>query len=218
MTRSAEALEIFFTFVGKTDRMSLYGRYKDEELIEFLRSGDHAAFTEIFNRYWEPMINAAFRLLQSGEDAEEVIQEIFVALYIRRKEIRLKSSLEAYLRSALKYKAIDAYRSQQAHYARLDDLIEETRLSSPAPDDELAFRELKEKIHRAADKLPEKCREVFLMSRFEQLSHRDIANRLGISVSTVKKHLNKAMKLLRAELRDNRLDLLLLAFFTFLHR
>lgn len=196
--------------------MSRYAQYKDEELIEYLLSGDHAAFTEIFNRYWEPMINAAFRPLQSREDAEEVVQEIFVSLYIRRHKIRPKGSLEAYLKTALKYKIIDAYRTQQAHYTYLDKLMEEGRLASPPSGHELELKELKEKVNHAVDKLPDKCRKVFIMSRFEQLSIRDIAQQLNISVSTVKKHLNKALRLLRSELGKNEFDLLTVCLFVFL--
>lgn len=192
--------------------MSRYAQYKDEELIGYLRSGDHAAFTEIFNRYWELMINMAFRRLQSREDAEEVVQRLFVSLYTRRREINPKGCLEAYLKTALKYKVIDAYRSQQVHYARLDNLIAESRLISP-PADRLELAELKETVNNAVNKLPARCREVFVMSRYEQRSHRDIAARLNISVSTVKKHLNKALKMLRAELRDGEFDLLMAGLF-----
>lgn len=192
--------------------MSVYHTYNEEQLIAFLRSGDHAAFTEIYNRYWEKLADAAFQRLRSREDAEEVVQEVFVSLYIRREEVNPKSTIEAYLKTALKFKVIDAYRAQQLHYNHIDNLIQEASLPPLLADDQLDIKELKKRVREAADKLPEKCREVFMMSRYEQLSHQEIADRTGITTSTVKKHLHKAMQILREEFKGNHFDLMLLCF------
>ena len=97
------------------ERMSIYHTYNEEQLIEFLRSGDHAAFTEIYNRYWEKLANAAYQRLHSREDAEEVVQEVFVNLYSRRKELSPKSTIEAYLKTALKFKVIDAFNLSEVY-------------------------------------------------------------------------------------------------------
>ena len=196
--------------------MSIYHTITEEQLITFLQSGDHAAFTEIYNRYWEKLADAAYQRLHSREDAEEIVQEIFVNLYIRRQEINPKSTLEAYLKTALKFKVIDAYRAQQLHYNHIDKLIIETQEEPIASDDQLDIKELKKRILQATVRLPEKCREVFIMSRFEQLSHQEIADKAGISVSTVKKHLHRAMDSLRKEFRSNEFDIMLVCMVIFL--
>jgi len=196
--------------------MSIYHTITEEQLITFLQSGDHAAFTEIYNRYWEKLADAAYQRLHSREDAEEIVQEIFVNLYIRRQEINPKSTLEAYLKTALKFKVIDAYRAQQLHYNHIDKLIIETQEEPIASDDQLDIKELKKRILQATVRLPEKCREVFIMSRFEQLSHQEIADKAGISVSTVKKHLHRAMDSLRKEFRSNEFDIMLICMIIFL--
>jgi len=196
--------------------MSIYHTITEEQLITFLKSGDHAAFTEIYNRYWEILADAAYQRLHSKEDAEEIVQEIFVNLYIRRQEINPKSTLEAYLKTALKFKVIDAYRAQQLHYNHIDKLIIETQEQPIASDDQLDIKELKKRILLATGRLPEKCREVFMMSRFEQLSHQEIADKAGISVSTVKKHLHRAMDSLRKEFRGNEFDIILVCMVIFL--
>jgi len=196
--------------------MSIYHTITEEQLITFLQSGDHAAFTEIYNRYWETLADAAYQRLHSREDAEEIVQEIFVNLYIRRQEINPKSTLEAYLKTALKFKVIDAYRAQQLHYNHIDKLIIETQEHPIASDDQLDTKELKKRILQATGRLPEKCREVFIMSRFEQLSHQEIADKAGISVSTVKKHLHRAMDSLRKEFRSNEFDIMLVCMVIFL--
>jgi len=196
--------------------MSIYHTITEEQLITFLKSGDHAAFTEIYNRYWEILADAAYQRLHSKEDAEEIVQEIFVNLYIRRQEINPKSTLEAYLKTALKFKVIDAYRAQQLHYNHIDKLIIEAQEQPIASDDQLDIKELKKRILQATGRLPEKCREVFMMSRFEQLSHQEIADKAGISVSTVKKHLHRAMDSLRKEFRSNEFDIMLVCMVIFL--
>jgi RNA polymerase sigma-70 factor (family 1) len=175
----------------------------DAELIAQLKLANETAFTEIYHRYWEILLNAAYQRLRSKEDAEEVVQEIFVNLYFRRKEIDPKSNLEAYLKTALKFKVIDAYRMQQLHYRHIDKIMSEANLSQATADDQLEIKEFKLSILSACRKLPEKCREVFIMFRFEELSHQEIAERAAISVSTVKKHLHKAMLFLREEFKGN---------------
>nr|WP_199077771.1 RNA polymerase sigma-70 factor [Pedobacter sp. ASV19] len=184
-------------------------QFSDAELILQLKLGNENAFTEIYNRYWEILLNAAYQRLRSREDAEEVVQEVLVSLYFRRKEIDPKSTLEAYLKTALKFKVIDAYRLQQLHYKHLDNLIAETTLSPVTPDDQLEIKEFKTLVLSSCKKLPEKCREVFMMFRFEELSHQEIAERSAISISTVKKHLHKAMVLLREEFKGSTIKLLI---------
>lgn len=184
-------------------------KLSDYDLIIQLRSGCKNAFAEIYDRYWEILLNAAYQRLRSREDAEEVVQEVFVNLYSRRSEIEPKSTLEAYLKTALKFKVIDAYRLQQLHYRHIDHLVAETNLSPVRPDDQLEIKEFKRTILSASRKLPEKCREVFIMFRFEELSHQEIAERAAISVSTVKKHLHKAMLFLREEFKGSKTFLMI---------
>ncbi|WP_316835994.1 RNA polymerase sigma-70 factor [Pedobacter nutrimenti] len=184
-------------------------QFSDADLIIQLKLGNENAFTEIYNRYWEVLLNAAYQRLRSREDAEEVVQEVLVSLYFRRKDIDPKSTLKAYLKTALKFKVIDTYRLQQLHYRHIDHLIAETKLSPVTPDDQLEIKEFKSLILSRCEKLPEKCREVFMMFRFEELSHQEIAERSAISISTVKKHLHKAMVLLREEFKGSTIKLLI---------
>lgn len=193
-----------------------YQSLNDHELTELLRRGDHLAFNEIYKRYWRTSINAAYQRLKSKEDAEEVVQDVFVNLYIRRSQIQLRSSLEAYLNIAIKYRIIDAFRSQKLKESRLNDIISHQEILPSQPDQEFEYKELRERIRKAADQLPEKCREVFLMSRFEQLSNQEISERTGIAVSTVKKHMHKALTILRKDFEDQQLDVLAVCLLIFL--
>ena len=183
----------------------------DSELLALVRGGDRAAFAQLYRRYWDTLLDTAFQRLKSVEAAEEVVQDVFVSFFLRREEIELKSGLPAYLKTALKYKVFNHYRAQQLHYRHLDKLIWENEATVPALPDELLERKLlRERIQQAAGKMPGKCREAFLLSRFEQLSHQDIALRMDISLSTVKKHITKAMRIMRTEFGGHETDMLLL--------
>lgn len=189
-------------------------KYSDEILLELVNSrDDRAAFTEIYHRYWQILLDAAYQRLKSREASEEVVQEIFVNFFLRRHEVEVKSNLEAWLKTALKYKVYNVYRAQQQQQKHLEGIRRETQSSPLAPDEAMSIKELKERILSVTEKLPDKCREVFLLSKIEHLSQQEIALRLNISVSTVKKHITKAMRILKAEFKENHFDLLFLILF-----
>ncbi len=188
--------------------------FTDQRLLSLLSErDDFAAFEEIYYRYWRKLLDTAFQRLKSKEAAEEVVQEVMVGLFLKRQDLVITTSLEAWLKTALKYKVFNIYRSQQVHLAHLDEIIRLKQISPLRPDEEMILKEIREKVRLAALKLPDKCREVFMLSRFEHLSQQEIAERMGISVSTVKKHLTRAFTYLRSELRENQLDLLVICLF-----
>lgn len=136
------------------------------------------------------------------QDAEEVVQEVFVSLWERRSELDITGSIDAYLHTAVRYRIYNRYR---------DYLKRKKTFLIPGLDDvdyQLAaaelmeYRELESRVASAVGSLPAKCREVFLLSREEKLSHKMIAARLGISVNTVEKHIGKALQLLRIQLKN----------------
>lgn len=189
-----------------------YEELSDEELFKELRIGNHAAFTAIFNRYWEMLLNSAFKRLGDKEMAEELTQEIFVNFYLRRERISVETSLKSYLNTALKYKVIDVYRANNLHQHKLDLLSAsyQNRLSNTS--DTLELKELRKQIIDAAQTLPERCREVFMLSRFDELTHQEIADRLDISIDTVKSHLNRALKIVKKRLNANWPDTFLILY------
>jgi RNA polymerase sigma-70 factor (family 1) len=189
-------------------------KYSDEILLDLVNScDDRAAFTEIYHRYWQVLLDAAYQRLKSREASEEIVQEIFVNFFLRRHEVEVKSNLEAWLKTALKYKVYNVYRSQLLHQKHLEGIIRETHSSPLPPDEAMSVKELRARILSVTDSLPEKCREIFILSRIEHLSQQEIAIRLDISVNTVKKHITKALRILKAEFKENHFDVLLLILF-----
>lgn len=195
--------------------MRIYRQLSDAELADLLRTGDKAAFTEIYERYWDVLLDAAFQRLKSAEAAKEVVQVIFVDLYCRREQVQLKSTLEAYLKTALKYKVFNLYRSEQVRSNYVNDTAADKDIDPLTPQHILEAKELNDKIRMVSEKMPDKCREVFLLSRFEHLSHQEIATRLNISVSTVKKHMTKALSILKTDFGEHKYEMVLIFIYLF---
>lgn len=193
--------------------------WTDEMLMDLIQREDNrAAFAELYERYWESLVDTAYQRLKSAEAAKEVVQDIFISLFLRRESVIIKSTFEAYLKTALKYKVFNVYRTQQVHYNYVAQMMKVNHIDPVTPQHTLEEKELNKKIRQASDKMPEKCREVFLMSRFENLSHQDISERLGISISTVKKHITKALHIVRTDLDGHELDILALLIFFQLYK
>lgn len=191
--------------------------WTDDILLDLIRlEDDRAAFAELYDRYWNTLIEMAGKRVGSLEAAEEVVQDIFVSLYIRRKELNVPTTLEAYLKTALKYQVYKVYRSQKTHENYLNAVIHSQGISPVMPDHVLEEKQLRERIYQVSAKMPDNCREVFLLSRFEQLSHKDIASKLDISVAMVKKHITTAMNIMRSEFGDHHLNALSVCIFVYL--
>lgn len=182
----------------KVDR-NYYQSLKDEQLFEFVQNDDQAAFAELYKRYWTFLLDMAYKSLQCRDKAEDIVQEIFVSLYQRRKAIQLEVSLRAYLYNALKFKAFNEIRSKlvRQSYQKSTFFSSSCKIDFAPP---CETKELKTAIENSVHQLPEKCRQTFLLSREEHLSYKDISGELNISVSTVEKHIIKALKCIKGNL------------------
>lgn len=160
------------------------------------------SFEHIYRANWDMLFNVAFKRLKSREKTEEIIQELFVQLWEKRGAIEIHESIEAYLVTALKSRVLNHLRNDMIHARHLNKIELYTSPLTPSPEKELEYQELKESLEREIFNLPKKCREVFLLSRMQHLSIREISQKLNISVSTVEKHIVKALKILRLNLKD----------------
>jgi RNA polymerase sigma-70 factor (family 1) len=177
----------------------------DEELLTLIREeNDSNAFKMLYHRYWDVLLDASYKRLKSVETAEEIVQEIFTDLYQRRENVKPKTTVEAYLKTAVKHKVFNYYRSQQIHLSYLNSILESEQIIQPSIEQSLANRDLHQSIEKTLALMPDKCREVFVLSKFEQLSNQEIAIRLGIAINTVKKHITKAHHILKINLGNRR--------------
>jgi len=148
----------------------------------------------------------AFQRLKSVEASEDLVQDLFISFYQRREEVQIQTTLNAYLMTALKYRIFNAFRARKVELSHQDGLARATYEPPVTPEQLYEHTELRNKIYQVASRMPEKCREMFLMNRFEQLSQQEIADRLDISVSTVQKHITKALAIMKAEFGSQQLQ------------
>jgi len=178
----------------------LYEKLSDAELFQLVKQEDSNAFAALYTRHWAFLMDMAYRRFQSREKAEDIIQEIFISLYQKRHQVEFTVSLQAYLAQALKYKVLNEIRSMNIRNQYKNNLF-----FSPVCKNDFAkaleAKDLKRQMDRTISSLPDKCKKVFFLSRWEKKSNKDISNSLSISVSTVEKHIGKALKIIREDLQ-----------------
>lgn len=169
----------------------------DNELINLLKDGDNSAYTEIYKRYWAILFRHARKMLRNDDEAKDIVQDVFAALWVRISELNLEGSLSSYLYSAVRYKIFDLIDKKKVrgnYFASLEKFIEEGDYTT---DNVIREKELAAQIEEEIAMLPLKMRQVFELSRKSDLSHKEIASKMHISDQTVKKQIHNAIKILR---------------------
>ena len=182
----------------------------DIQLVDLLKEGDEHALAMMYDKYWEPLFRSAFSLLRDRPACEDLIQEVFIKIWDHRKTLEITLSLKSYLYAAMRYAVYRQIRSGSVREDIFDTIVE--RLQTPAVYGQLEHREMLSQINAIVATLPEKCREVYQLSRDERLSHKEIASRLGISTKTVENQIAKALRHLRSSL-GNILTLEMMVYF-----
>lgn len=191
----------------------------DQELLDLVQSQDNkAAFSELYNRYWETLINLAGKRTLSLAMAEEIVQDVFVNFYLRRKEIQVSHSLSAYLKTAIKFQVFKTYRAQKIQDKYIETVAYSGYTTPIQPDNILEAKQIHAEIFQITEKMPATCKEVFLLSRFEKRSNQDIADQLNISVAMVRKHITKSMNIMRNEIKEHQMDIFYLVLLLYTHK
>ena len=170
----------------------------DQELLTLVKDGSRVAFEEIYRRYWKDMYKAGFFVLRDADQTMDLLQEIFVKFWEHGSNLEI-SALKAYLINAVKYKVANSIRHRKIRDTFFAE-AQKINFEHYHPDDQLELADLKHMIDLATASLPAKCREVFLLSRNEELSNKEIASRLGISEKTVESQMTIALKRLKKSL------------------
>lgn len=173
---------------------------KDEHLVASLREGKIAAYEEIYQRYWYKLYGIAFNQTGVREEAEELVQEVFLSLWNRRAEVLIKH-LDLYLTIAIKNQVYDFIKSQITYRKYQEHLIIQEIKQHYGTDEIVNFAELSEAVEKVLSRLPEKSAEVFRRSRFENQSVREIAQGLNLSEKAVEYHITKSLKFLKENLK-----------------
>ncbi len=170
---------------------------EDVELLELIRTGDHHAFEKCFNKHWHVLYAFAEKILRSSDDAKDVVQLIYISLWNRREKLEIKGALQAYLVQAVKFQAFKKLKEILASPAELDKVQEYYLPVLNDIWDKLHETDVYNEIETHLAALPSKTREMFLLSRRQQLTVAEIALRMGLSEKTVRNQLHIALKTLR---------------------
>ena len=175
-----------------------------KHLTAGLRRGKEEAFAYVFRMYYSPLLNYAGRILKDVEAANDVVQECFCRLYERRRELRKELQVRPYLYKSVYNACMDAIKHQkvESNYINQEllDFYFSKVIETPEAEQALLDEDLKGAIQDAINKLPERCREIFVLSKVDGLSNKQIAEQLNISMKTVEAQMTTAFVRLRKEL------------------
>lgn len=186
-----------------------FEKYKEESvLIKDLEKGHDAAYEFIFESYYEPLCLYAKKIVYDLDTAEDIVHNTLCKLWLKRESLGLKVSVKSFLyRSVynaslnhIRHKQIEEKYVQEKYYQYLD----QEEILSPQRELEIMNEELGKQIETAINSLPEKCREVFKLSRISGLKNREIAEELDVSINTVQTQLSIGLKRLRQALGEQR--------------
>jgi RNA polymerase sigma-70 factor (family 1) len=190
--------------------------YSDLELITMLKRGDIDAFDILYARHWPAMYQTAYYLLRDQGACMDIVQDIFTWLWEKRAQLDIQA-VPSYLRTAVRFKVANFIHSGKIREDFYEELSTLTISSFSGPQELLELNDLKTIIQHAINGLPEKCREIFLLSRDGQLTNQQIADLLEISLKTVEAQKTIALKRLRAAVEPHLLALLIIPFVTCYH-
>lgn len=181
--------------------MQRHTEHNEQALLNDLRSGKEEAFSQIFTQHWPSLYRIARSKVRSHEEAEEIIQQVFSNLWAKRKTL-LISNLSFYLQAAVRNRIINELRSRITHEKYWTYYKNFIPTQKDVTEEDVAFEDLNEALETAVNRLPEKSRQVFRLSRLEGRSTAEIANLLKLSEKAIEYHITKSLKEIRLQLKD----------------
>ncbi len=172
---------------------------------------DKKTFEYLFKEHFVYLCNFAQGYVPNIDDAKEIVQDVFVNLWNKRESIDLGKSVKSYLFSSVRNRCLNFIRNNKKFRSHVLD-IDIADYEIPMLEDVSESNELQNKIDIAINKLPEKCKQVFMYSRIEELKYKEIAEKMNISIKTVEGQMSKALRVLREELKEY-ITILVLLFF-----
>jgi len=169
----------------------------DEGLIKSISNDDQGAYKALFSRYWKKLYIYAYNILRDKDVCEDIVQEVFYDLWTRRNNLNIENT-SAYLYGAVKLQIFKQFRKNKFRNVHSDQFYE--FLSESGIAESIEYNELHNKVERLINELPEQRKLIFLMSRNDERSNKEIALELNLSVQTVKNQISAALKFIRKSL------------------
>ena len=170
-----------------------------DNIIERFNSDFDNTVKRLFNDYYTELCRKAYRIVNNKEISEDIVQDVFFKLWDKRNKIVITKSLGTYLNRMVFNESISFLRKNKS-FLEFSDEIEQTATNTES-DNKIEHDELKSIINSAINELPARCKTIFLLSRIDELTYKQIAEQLEISVKTVENQMGKALKILRKTLR-----------------
>ena len=187
--------------------MELTGKASESILLEY----DETSFEKLFKAHFKALHAYAITMLKDEDVAEEIVQSMFLRLWEKRERLTFQTSVKAYLYRCVDNDSLNYLKHLKVKASYEDHSVYVMKSQTNQNGKSIELKELEAQLRQALNELPEQCRTIFQLSRFEELKYREIAERLGLSIKTVEKQMGKALKLLRLRLIDF-LSLILVLF------
>jgi RNA polymerase sigma-70 factor (ECF subfamily) len=178
-------------------------------LLKALKKGNAKAFDELFSQYGIRIYHFTYGYLKSKEDAEEVVQEVFLRIWRNRKSIKPELSFKAYLFKIAWHFILEYFERASRQQVYKDQLIEESIQFTSGNEDRLNYQLLLEKVDQLIEQLPSRQKEILIKRRKEDIPVKEIAEQLGIAPKTVENHLTEALKTIRKKLGEDNISAML---------
>jgi RNA polymerase sigma-70 factor (ECF subfamily) len=175
---------------------------KDRILIEKVKTGDMVAFEQLFRKYYNELCGYAYQYFSDRDTVEDIVQDLFYKLWQKRERLEIRISFRAYLYRAVYNNTLQVLKEKNSlqPIERQNGTYE--AILSEEVFDTIETKEIHQIIERTLEKMPERVRKIFELSRFEGLRYREIAEHLSISIKTVEANMGKALKIFRKSLRE----------------
>lgn len=174
-----------------------YKLMSDAQLAACIKGGDHTAFETIFRRYYSWIHSFVFKILRDEELTDDITQDVFIRLWSRRMQIDCSHDIRCYLFQICRNKCLDTLRAMKRENMVIVSLSDQDTPDKSTTEDRTAFRDTEAVIAQSISELPTQRQTVFKMSRYMEMSNKEIAQELGLSVRTVDKHIELALKDIR---------------------
>ncbi len=169
----------------------------EKYIIDGLRSGRESAYRQLFDQYYQRLVVFANKYLNDLENARDIVQEFYLYLYESRHAITIQTSLKSYLYSSVKNRCLNQVKHEKVKQKHRKISRTEANISAPDLEEMMDAVELEAKVYEIVSRLPEKCAQIFIMSRVDGKGNREIAEVLDLSIRTVETQISKALKSLK---------------------
>ena len=182
----------------------------DIELVLKLQKGDVEAFDLVYQKYAGKLYGFTFKYLKSKEETEELVQSVFLKVWENYRTLKKESSFKSYLFTIAYNEICNTFRRRSHLRKFMDEQLNENAQSSNETDELIDYNSIRGQVDQIIARLPERQRSIFLKSRLEGKSNKDIANELGLSSGTVDNYISESLKFIRSNLQDKNFSALLL--------